>query len=167
MLKVPAADPDGQKSQLLRQPNKRSILSITNIADELNMIGDFLSWQADVLTAFGTVPNPDSYSDSNNPSATDRITVYPMEWRLLQRTAGARFAKDRRRVRQMVEACGRMVAEVRELTGILADDRGQVLFVFTAVAVVFLPLSFVASYVSMSGGTAVEDLGWGGVHPLF
>ncbi|GAB1313552.1 hypothetical protein MFIFM68171_03762 [Madurella fahalii] len=153
------------KSRLLRHPSKRYILSITAIADELNMIGDFLAWQAEALSSFDTVLNPETYNRRATPP--DRGTLYRMEHRLLQRTAGARIAKDERRVRQMVEGCSRMVADVRELTAIMADDKGQVIFIFTAVTVVFLPLSFVASYVSMSGGAAGAGLDWPGVQGLF
>ena len=159
---------------MLRSPSKRYIFSITAIADELNMIRDFLSWQAEALSSFDTVLNPElNYHRHAKASDADRSKLYWMEHRLLQRTAGAHIGKDERRVRELLEACGRMVTEVRELTAIMADDKGQAIFIFTAVTVVFLPLSFVASYVSMSGGAAAdtgdagEGLDWGGVQRLF
>lgn len=139
------------------------------------MLSDFLTWQAEAVSSFDAVLHPETYRHHHHRSplpsgsspSSDRSKLYPMEHRLLQRNAGARLARHSRAARQMLEACGRMVAEVRELTAIMADDKGRALFIFTAVTVVFLPLSFVASYVSMLVGGSGAGFDWPAVHALF
>ncbi|KAH6842266.1 hypothetical protein B0I37DRAFT_356367 [Chaetomium sp. MPI-CAGE-AT-0009] len=156
------------KSRLLRHPSKRYILSITAVADELNMLSDFFTWQGEAISSFDAILHPETYRSSSSSSpSSDRSKLYPMEHRLLQRSAGTRLARDSQGTQQMLEACGRMVAEVRELTAIMADDKGRALFIFTAVTVVFLPLSFVASYVSMLVGGTGAGFAWPAVHALF
>ncbi|KAK3896831.1 hypothetical protein C8A05DRAFT_39623, partial [Staphylotrichum tortipilum] len=182
------------KSQLLRHPSKRFILRITSIADALNLLSDFLALQSQSLVSFtGSLAPPDPDPDLPPPnrnlsgataaSATaadrERRKLNRDEDQLLTHRGRIPLDADVQRVRHMLDACGRMVGDVRELTGILADDKGGVMLVFTAVTVVFLPLSFVAAYVSMllsggggggggGGGDGQEEgMEWDAIHKLF
>ncbi|KAK1998838.1 hypothetical protein LX36DRAFT_18127 [Colletotrichum falcatum] len=66
-----------------------------------------------------------------------------------------------------LELCNALKGLTSELTEIMADDQGRAVFVFTVVTVTFLPLSFVASYLSMSGGTDGLGMEWGDVQARF
>jgi hypothetical protein len=145
------------------------------LADELNLIHDFHQWQEEMLQSFTLILDPGTYrrsshlkgsSESGNMSdkVNSRSKLYAMERALLGRQI-SRLAKDVRRTSQMLAQCSRMVEDVRKITEITADDKSRAIFIFTTVTAVFLPLSFVSSYVSMSGGTTGLD--WAGLQLLF
>ncbi|KAJ6440239.1 High-affinity glucose transporter [Purpureocillium lavendulum] len=160
------------KSRFLHRPSKRHILSITALADELNLVHDFHQWQEETLRALTLILDPGTFrrrkpkptSKPRSKLGGNRSKLYDLERKLLAQQS-ARLAKDIRRTSQLLAQCSRMVEDVREMAGIMADDQSRAIFIFTTVTVVFLPLSFVASYVSMSSGTAGRD--WAGIQQLF
>jgi hypothetical protein len=64
-----------------------------------------------------------------------------------------------------LEQAAALVTSVRDLTDIMRDEDGRAILLFTLITVIFLPLSFVASYLSMSDGPNGED--WRQVQGLF
>lgn len=76
-----------------------------------------------------------------------------------------RLDKAIRKTSQLLAACERMIERVRDLTDIMEDDQGRTLFIFTTITIIFLPLSFVASYISMSNGSTGLD--WGQIQTVF
>ena len=64
-----------------------------------------------------------------------------------------------------LERSADLVESVRDLTNIMRDEDNKAILLFTLITVIFLPLSFVASYLSMSDGPSSED--WDVVQGLF
>jgi Mg2+ and Co2+ transporter CorA len=128
----------------------------------LDLIKKFYEWQKTTLRSFDLVLNPATYTGSMRHEERDKL--FEMEYEVVL-GQDARLDKDIRDITKLLELCSWMVEQIRERTEIMKDDQGQVLLIFTTVTVVFLPLSFVASYVSMSGGTTGLD--WGGLQGLF
>lgn len=112
-----------------------------------------------------TVLNPKSYSIQTIKKATgsskefvkNRKMLYALENKLLSQQK-TRLSEDLDRIEQMLLQGSQMIQEVRYMVEIIADEKSLAIFIFTTVTVTFLPLSFVASYVSMNGGTI--GLGW-------
>jgi hypothetical protein len=69
-------------------------------------------------------------------------------------------------INSSIERGDQLISTVHEFTEIMKDDHSRAIFVFTVVTVVFLPLSFVAAYLSMNGGPSEADA-WGDTQRLF
>lgn len=151
-----------QWSQILRYPNKRQVLSIGALRDELYLIQDFHDWQKEALLSFSLVANPMTYPRGFKHE--ERYKLFSYELQLID-WEDIKLDKELQDVAQLLSNCERMIQHVKELTEIMKDDQGRAIFIFTTVTIIFLPLSFVASYVSMSGGTTGLD--WNGLQRLF
>ncbi|KAI1073921.1 hypothetical protein F5B20DRAFT_574473 [Whalleya microplaca] len=149
-------------SQITRNPTKRQILSIGALRNELNMIKEFHEWQRETLYNFDLVINPDSYPRGFKHE--ERAKLFSSEYGLII-WEDKKLEKDIHQISQLLLNCDWMVEQVRELTEIMKDDQGRAIFIFTTVTIIFLPLSFVATYISMSGGTTGQD--WSGIQALF
>ncbi|KAK3368446.1 hypothetical protein B0H63DRAFT_76320 [Podospora didyma] len=157
------------KNLINRGPRKRQIPSIGALTDELNMLKDLNTWQAETAACLGLVLNPETYHRrflEDHAAVADRTKLFARESDLLTQL-GRELSQDEEDVSELLALCSRMVQQVRELTEIMEDDQGRAVVVFTVVAVTFLPLSFVASYLSMSGGTDGLGMEWGEVQALF
>ncbi|RYP47236.1 hypothetical protein DL768_006679 [Monosporascus sp. mg162] len=149
-------------SQIRRRPRKRQILKIGALNDDLDLIRKFYEWQKATLRCFDLVMNPVTYP--RRIKHEEREKLFEMEYEVVL-GQDARLDKDIRRISSLIESCYWMVEQIRERTEIMKDNQGQVLFIFTTVTAIFLPLSFVASYVSMSGGTTGLD--WGDLQVFY
>ncbi|KAI3318945.1 hypothetical protein HD806DRAFT_510458 [Xylariaceae sp. AK1471] len=149
-------------SQILRYPNKRHILSVGALRDELYLIRSFHEWQKETLSCIDLVINPDTYPRGFKHEERRELAAF--EYELIQ-LENRRLEKEIFQIEQLLESCDRMISQVRELTDIMKDDQGRAIFIFTTVTVIFLPLGFVATYISMSGDTTGLD--WGGRQRLF
>ncbi|KAK2612698.1 hypothetical protein QQS21_001315 [Conoideocrella luteorostrata] len=64
-----------------------------------------------------------------------------------------------------IEQASKLIDIVNSSSEITKDDHNRAIFVFTVVTVVFLPLGFVAAYLSMNGGPSNQ--GWDDTQRLF
>ncbi|KAI6080998.1 hypothetical protein F4821DRAFT_40137 [Hypoxylon rubiginosum] len=150
-------------SQIIRNPTKRQILSIGALIDQLRLVKDFYEWQWETLYYFDLVINPDSYPRGYDHAEREKL-FSDHEYGLIS-WEDKKLEKDIHQISQLLLACDRMVGKVRELTDIMKDDQGRAIFIFTTVTIIFLPLSFVATYIGMSGGATGLD--WSGIQSLF
>ncbi|KAJ8129697.1 hypothetical protein O1611_g3932 [Lasiodiplodia mahajangana] len=132
-------------SQVLRDPNKRQILSVGALKDGLGLVRRF-------RVAKG-------YTGLYQSRLVPRF-----EAELIQQE-DHRLEKEIGQIDQLLENCDRISGQVQSLTEAMKDDQGRAIFIFTTVTVIFLPLGFVASYISMSGDTTGLD--WDGRQKLF
>lgn len=107
--------------------------------------------------------NPDSYPRGYDHAEREKL-FSDHEYGLIS-WEDKKLEKDIHQISQLLLACDRMVGKVRELTDIMKDDQGRAIFIFTTVTIIFLPLSFVATYIGMSGGATGLD--WSGIQSLF
>lgn len=152
-----------QRSQILRRPNKRQILKIGALNDDLDLVRKFYEWQRETVRSFDLIASPATYSKKAEFYG-ERERLFAMEYEILL-GQDARLEKNMQQINKMIELCDWMVEQIRQRTEIMKDDQSQVIFIFTTVTVVFLPLSFVASYVSM--GSDATELDWKGLQVLF
>ncbi|KAI4593880.1 hypothetical protein KJ359_008923 [Pestalotiopsis sp. 9143b] len=151
------------RSQILRRPSKRQILKIGALNDDLDLVRKFYEWQRETVRSFDLIASPATYSKKAELYA-ERERLFAMEYEILL-GQDARLEKNMQQINKMIDLCDWMVEQIRQRTEIMKDDQSQVIFIFTTVTVVFLPLSFVASYVSM--GSDETELDWRGIQVLF
>ncbi|KAK6224268.1 hypothetical protein QIS74_02595 [Colletotrichum tabaci] len=152
-------------SEIQRNPYKRQILRIGALSSELNLLKDVVELQRGCFGCFAALILP----ETTHPllaKQLDRHMLFEIEEGLLSELVQAVKQEDEN-LDGTLELCNELKGLVGELTEIMADDQGQAVFVFTVVTITFLPLSFVASYLSMSGGTDGLGMGWGDVQARF
>ena len=93
-----------------------------------------------------------------------RTTQFAVEEYIIER--GAEELQDRMDLLDgELQRCESLVEAVGAWTEVMRDDNDRAILVFTVVTVIFLPLSFVASYLSMSGGPGSD--GWNFIQARF
>ncbi|KAF6798906.1 hypothetical protein CSOJ01_12572 [Colletotrichum sojae] len=148
-----------------RKPSKRQIPRIGALTSELNLLKDAVELQKDCVDSVNALALPETLHQSL-AKALDRHALFWIESDLLSEL-GKAARKEDEGLDEVLELCVQLKGLVSELTEIMADDQGRAVFVFTVVTVTFLPLSFVASYLSMSGGTDGLGMEWGEVQARF
>ncbi|GJC97365.1 Mg2+ transporter [Colletotrichum higginsianum] len=152
-------------SEIQRNPYKRQILRIGALSSELNLLKDVVELQRGCFDCFAALILP----ETTHPllaKQLDRHVLFEIEEGLLSELVQA-VKKEDENLDGTLELCNGLKGLVGELTEIMADDQGRAVFVFTVVTITFLPLSFVASYLSMSGGTDGLGMEWGDVQAHF
>lgn len=124
------------------------------------MIRKIFDWQTMLVENLMTVLSPEAF-DQRRP---ERVRVFKYEHALLR---GQEKALEGRmdEVKALIESCAGLVRAVMHLADVKKDDQGLAIFAFTIVTIVFLPLSFMASYFSMNGGPSTEN--WAETQALF
>jgi hypothetical protein len=110
--------------------------------DEQARLRQVLKWQHKLLRSLQAVLSPDTH---------------------LEPCKSAR--KESGGLASNIEQGLNLIDLVNDAADIVQDDHSRVIFVFTAVTVVFLPMGFVAAYLSMNGGPSNPD--WGNTQRLF
>lgn len=150
-----------QGSQVIRRPSKRQIAVIGAMMDEVRRLNEVTEWQYKALRSLRTVMQPETHLE---PLKGLRDKTFGIEGYMVDevdeklREQLDLFASNLEQGQQLID----MVNEFAEIT---KDDHSRAIFVFTVVTVTFLPLSFVAAYLSMNGGPSNED--WDGTQALF
>ncbi|KAK2046784.1 hypothetical protein LZ31DRAFT_540234 [Colletotrichum somersetense] len=152
-------------SEIQRKPSKRQIPQIGALSNELNLLKDVVELQKDYVESFYVLIMPETLHPSL-AKELDREKLFGIESDLLSELLDT-VKQDDESLDVTLELCNALKGLTSELTEIMADDQGRAVFVFTVVTVTFLPLSFVASYLSMSGGTDGLGMEWGDVQARF
>lgn len=148
-------------SQVIRRANKRQITVINAMIDELSRLKEVADWQQKVVQSFRTVLLPETHLE---PLRALRQKTYRIEEHIVDE-AEEKVQEQLDIITSNIEQGQKLIDMVNESTEIIKDDHSRALFVFTVVTVVFLPLSFVAAYLSMNGGPSNKD--WGRTQSLF
>ena len=112
--------------------------------------------------ATGDKNTKDETSSTNR--ARLRSTQFAVEEYIIER--GAEELQDRMDLlKAELQRCESLVEAVGAWTEVMRDDNDRAILVFTVVTVIFLPLSFVASYLSMAGGPGTD--GWNFIQARF
>ncbi|KAM7212468.1 hypothetical protein V8F06_012155 [Rhypophila decipiens] len=140
---------------------KRHIRDIIALVDEIRKMQKILKWQTDITNRLTTVLSPTTF-----PKRTkQRGVLYELESTLLG-SADDRIDLCDKRLVKGLESCEGLVETINEVAEMTKDEGGRAILIFTITTIVFLPLSFVASYLSMNGGPG-ETLDWKATQALF
>ncbi|KAH7358743.1 hypothetical protein B0T11DRAFT_285092 [Plectosphaerella cucumerina] len=137
-----------QRSQVRRKPEKRLVLSIGALKDEMSLVTDFLSAQIKALDVVAAVLSPESRAI---PDAGEAAAFEQLEMQVFNR-ANWHLTKQLEDLERIDKTLNDMDAEVRQRAEIMADQNSRAMMIFTVVTVFFLPPGFVAAYLSMGDG---------------
>ncbi|KAF7549480.1 hypothetical protein G7Z17_g6360 [Cylindrodendrum hubeiense] len=143
-------------SQVFRHPSKRQIPAIGAIADELARLRTVTEWQQKLVSSLRTVLSPETHLESTKGM---RDKMFAIEDYILDKT-DEELQEQFDMISSSLDQCKDLIESVNELMEIMSDDHNRAILVFTVVTVVFLPMSFIATYLSMNGGPS--EAHWAG-----
>ncbi|KAH7129253.1 hypothetical protein EDB81DRAFT_140310 [Dactylonectria macrodidyma] len=148
-------------SQVFRHPSKRQIPAIGAMADELARLRTVTEWQQKLVSSLRTVLSPETHRES---AKGVREKTFPIEDYILDKT-DEELQEQFDMISSSLDQCKDLLESVNELMEIMSDNHNRAILVFTVVTVVFLPMSFIATYLSMNGGPSEDH--WGKTQALF
>ncbi|KAF2706021.1 hypothetical protein K504DRAFT_460110 [Pleomassaria siparia CBS 279.74] len=131
--------------QVNHRPGKRLLRSINLLQEELTALEQVNSWQTKLIDSYCRVLDDTTYQ-VDIPS---RRTFFRYE-RLLLDSCLDNLGDMRDDYRELIRRCGPLSDSTKQSAEINEEDHGKAIFVFTVVTVIFMPLSFVTSYLGMN-----------------
>lgn len=150
-----------QSFQVSQYPRRRLIRSLKHVEEELQALHRIIVTQYDQYTSLERIVHPSSFRKS--PLESER-SPYNLERELLRKKQIE--CKDRLlSLQELLSRVERLTDDTKTSVEINDDDHGKAILVFTIVTLVFLPLSFVASFLGMNtvdirNQTANQALYW-------
>ncbi|KAH7139084.1 hypothetical protein B0J11DRAFT_422968 [Dendryphion nanum] len=131
--------------QVNHRPGKRLLRSLNLIQEELAALERVNQWQSRLINSYCTVLD-DSFYQFNVPS---RRAMFAYERQLLS-SCLENLADARDDCAELIRRCGPLSESTKQSAEINEEDHGKAILVFTVVTIIFLPLSFVTSYLGMN-----------------
>lgn len=136
---------NSQQFQVNHRPGKRLLRSINLLQEELQVLKSINKSQVRLIRNYIEVLDNDSY-EKDIPS---RRTMFTYE-RLLLKSVTDNLDLAREDYDELLDRCGPLSEKTKQSLEINEEDHGKAIMVFTIVTIVFLPLSFVTSYLGMN-----------------
>jgi hypothetical protein len=127
------------------RPGKRLIRSINLVQEELQVITEVNTWQRKLIDNYICVLDDNTY-DQDRPS---RRAMFPFERELLE-SCRDNLVLSRQEYVSLFNRCGPLSDRTKQSLEINEEDHGKAIMVFTIVTIIFLPLSFVTSFLGMN-----------------
>jgi Mg2+ and Co2+ transporter CorA len=135
-----------QQYDVYHKTARRRILGeIQLLYEELSAAWAMRSSQVEAVCNFGWIGEADSYRISNQ----SRNQQYDLETDVSQDCVN-KLASERDDLNLLLGRLAFLEQKVRYRVEVLEEDNSKAIFVFTVVAAIFLPLSFVTSYLGMN-----------------
>jgi hypothetical protein len=131
--------------QVNHRPGKRLIRSINLLQEELQVLIEVNKWQTKLIDNYTRVLDDTTY-DKDIPS---RRAMFPYE-RMLLESCRDNLSLSREDYEELFSRCGPLSDRTKQSLEINEEDHGKAIMVFTIVTIIFLPLSFVTSYLGMN-----------------
>lgn len=140
--------------QANRRPKKRVFLDIHGLEEELDALHSMLESQKSLLCNYLKLLSPGSTRATN----ATRVGQYKIERAYARKQQKNLDAKEDS-IRILREKSQILKEQVKKIIEILEEDHGKAIRVFTFVTLLFLPLSFVTSFMGMNT-VDVRDTEW-------
>lgn len=134
-----------KRSHAYHYPRKRHLRDFNLLEEELEAIKSVTNWQSNTLRGYREVFSDESYAQLSRR----RQTLHRLELRLVNYTLG-QLASLLRDYRSIIESCAPLGEKIKNSVEVNEEDHGKAIFVLTVVTAIFLPLSFVTSYLGMN-----------------
>lgn len=134
-----------QQFQVNHRPGKRLIRSINLVHEELQILAAINTSQIRLLKNYLQVLNDATYEKE----VLARRGMYHFE-RALLISCLDHLALAREDYDELISHCGPLADKTKQSLEINEEDHGKAIMVFTTVTIIFLPLSFVTSYLGMN-----------------
>ncbi|KAF2649273.1 hypothetical protein K491DRAFT_735215, partial [Lophiostoma macrostomum CBS 122681] len=131
--------------QVNHRPGKRLLRSINLLQEELAALEQVNSWQANFVQNYLTILDDSTYQVDK----VYRRALFPYE-RVLLSSCLDTLNDAREDFGEMILRCGPLSESTKQSAEINEEDHGKAILVFTVVTIIFLPLSFVTSYLGMN-----------------
>ena len=128
-----------------KRPSRRLLKRINAFQEEVDIASGILYQQHTVLNEFRTCLDPTEFK---RPT-TARKMRFDFEKRGIERVL-ARVADQRRNCKELCDRAKVLENQNVRLVETLADDNSRAIFIFTFITILFLPLSFVATFFGMN-----------------
>ncbi|UPX15079.1 uncharacterized protein EKO05_0005542 [Ascochyta rabiei] len=139
--------------QVNHRPGKRLLRSINLLQEELTALLEVNTQQYKLISNYLSVLDDATY-EKDTPS---RRAMYPYE-RMLLASCQDNLQLTDQEYRYLLARCGPLADSTKQSLEINEEDHGKAIMVFTIVTIVFLPLSFVTSFLGMNT-TDIRDMG--------
>ncbi|KAJ4372588.1 hypothetical protein N0V86_007950 [Didymella sp. IMI 355093] len=139
--------------QVNHRPGKRLLRSINLLQEEIAALQEVNTQQSKLISNYMGVLDDTTY-EKDIPS---RRAMYPYERMLLESCRDSLKMTDQE-YRYLLARCGPLSDSTKQSLEINEEDHGKAIMVFTIVTVIFLPLSFVTSFLGMNT-TDIRDMG--------
>ncbi|KAF2999674.1 hypothetical protein E8E13_001715 [Curvularia kusanoi] len=139
--------------QVNHRPSKRLLRSINLLQEEIAALQEVNSQQTELVLNYMSVLDDRTYK-MDKPL---RKAMYPYE-RMLLGTCQEYLRMSVQEYRYLLARCGPLSDSTKQSLEINEEDHGKAIMVFTIVTVIFLPLSFVTSFLGMNT-TDIRDMG--------
>lgn len=126
-------------------PRRRLLRSLKYVEEEIDAIFQILSQQNNLFVDLGKVLDPQSF----HKTTESRVSMYDLEMGLINKSC-FKSAQRLAELMQLQKRVQRLMDDTKTSVEINDDDHGKAILVFTVVTLVFLPLSFVASFLGMN-----------------
>jgi hypothetical protein len=103
-------------------------------------------WQERTLSDFELVLNPDTYV----PVKANDVDLFDAERKLID-CLSAKLKRDRDQLSTLIDNCGALMDQTRELTEIMGDDQSRTVSVLAIMSTTFLFLALAALCLCISG----------------
>jgi hypothetical protein len=131
--------------QVNHRPSKRLLRAINLLQEELSALGQVTTWQTNLIYNYTQVLNYATYNNFNQ----HRDAYFPIENSLLNSSMDS-LIDTREDFEELKRRLGPLSESAKQSTEINDEDHGKAIFVFTVITAIFLPLSFVTSYLGMN-----------------
>lgn len=127
------------------RPGKRLLRSINLLQEELAALEQVNVWQTKLIDSYTRV-----LDDATYPTDIPSRRAFFQYERLLLDSCIDNLGDTRDDYRELMRRCGPLSESTKQSAEINEEDHGKAIFVFTVVTVIFMPLSFVTSYLGMN-----------------
>lgn len=128
-----------------KHSSRRLLQKLNAFEEEVEIVHDVLRQQKDVLSTLRNCLDP---AEFKNPTTARRMR-FEFEKHGIEKISTL-IEEQLRHCRELRERAKVLAVQNVQLVETLADDHGRAIFVFTLITIVFLPLSFVASFFGMN-----------------
>ncbi|KAF1937922.1 hypothetical protein EJ02DRAFT_514884 [Clathrospora elynae] len=131
--------------QVNHRPGKRLLRDINLLQEELQVLIQVNTWQTNLVQNYTRVLDDTTYEKDIPP----RRSMFPYERSLLTSCLD-NLDLAREEYLELIRRCDPLSDRTKQSLEINEEDHGKAIMVFTIVTVIFLPLSFVTSYLGMN-----------------
>ncbi|KAF1948666.1 hypothetical protein CC80DRAFT_540815 [Byssothecium circinans] len=131
--------------QVNHRPGKRLLRSINLLQEELMVLSTVNNQQTQLISNYMAVLDAETYP-TDRPS---RRSMYPYE-RLVLTSCLESLALTSEEYADQIRRCGPLSDSTKQSAEINEEDHGKAILVFTVVTIIFLPLSFITSFLGMN-----------------
>ncbi|KAF2633060.1 hypothetical protein BU25DRAFT_323702, partial [Macroventuria anomochaeta] len=135
------------------RPGKRLLHSINLLQEEIAALQEVNTQQSKLISNYTSVLDDATYEKD----VASRRAMFPYERMLLESCQDSLKMTDQE-YRYLLARCGPLSDSTKQSLEINEEDHGKAILVFTVVTIIFLPLSFVTSFLGMNT-TDIRDMG--------